>query len=216
MTSSIFKIIFTTCAASRNCCFLLCRVSMTFCSRMSLVPRIMQSTPSRGFDSCNWAVLTFARVSMGESPEFSASAIGMPSRASANARQAYCSNPTTESAALLTARAAAISGAPPPYTTRLSRTRLRTMQRASWMLRLISSIIILLPPRTKMVTAFELEHCSTNNILSLVVPKPTSRTRPALPNFSGVSSVNRGTMRPPVAMATSSSSTPPTQRTAGS
>mmetsp|Transcript_10903 Transcript_10903/g.40355 ORF Transcript_10903/g.40355 Transcript_10903/m.40355 type:complete len:274 (-) Transcript_10903:322-1143(-) len=53
-------------------------------------------------------------------------------------------------------------------------------------------------------------------IRSLVVPKLTSRTFPARPSFSAVSSWNRGTIRPPVAIAKSSSSTPPTHRIAGS
>ena len=47
----------------------------------------------------------------------------------------------TESAAFDTAMAQAISGAPPPQTIRLSRTRLRTTQMASWILRLASSTI---------------------------------------------------------------------------
>ena len=41
------------------------------------------------------------------------------------------------------------------------------------------------------------------SILSLVVPNEISFTRPAKPSFSAVSSENRGTMRPPVAMAIS-------------
>lgn len=57
----------------------------------------------------------------------------------------------------------------------------------------------------KMVTALEFLHCSITSILSLVVPKEISRTSPAKPNFSGVSSEKRGTMRPPVAMAISCS-----------
>mmetsp|Transcript_1725 Transcript_1725/g.6979 ORF Transcript_1725/g.6979 Transcript_1725/m.6979 type:complete len:307 (-) Transcript_1725:339-1259(-) len=87
---------------------------------------------------------------------------------------------------------------------------------ASWRERLVSSIIILLPPRTKTVTALDAAHSSMTTILSLVVPNETSLTEPAEPSFSGVSSWNLGTMRPPVAMARSSSSTPPTQRMAGS
>lgn len=47
----------------------------------------------------------------------------------------------TLSAASLTARAQAISEAPPPYTTRLSLTRLRITQRASWRARFASSTI---------------------------------------------------------------------------
>mmetsp|Transcript_41267 Transcript_41267/g.69060 ORF Transcript_41267/g.69060 Transcript_41267/m.69060 type:complete len:315 (+) Transcript_41267:623-1567(+) len=152
---------------------------------------------------------------MGGRPEFSASARGMASSASANARKAYCSTPGTLSAAASTASEHAISADPPPNTTWLLRMRLRATQMASWRLRLVSSIIILLPPRTKMVTAFEFKQCSMYSMRSFVLPNATSRTVPALPNFSGVSSWKRGTMRPPVAMAISSSSTPPTQRTAG-
>lgn len=47
----------------------------------------------------------------------------------------------TSSARLETAILAQISAAPPPYTTRLSRTRLRTTQRASCSARLASSMI---------------------------------------------------------------------------
>mmetsp|Transcript_13560 Transcript_13560/g.37522 ORF Transcript_13560/g.37522 Transcript_13560/m.37522 type:complete len:201 (-) Transcript_13560:557-1159(-) len=90
------------------------------------------------------------------------------------------------------------------------------MQSASCMDRLISSMIILLPPRTRMVTALLLAQSSMKIILSLDVPNDTSRTRPAVPSFSGASSLKRGTMRAPHAMASSSISTPPTQRTAGS
>mmetsp|Transcript_35118 Transcript_35118/g.89761 ORF Transcript_35118/g.89761 Transcript_35118/m.89761 type:complete len:209 (-) Transcript_35118:679-1305(-) len=115
----------------------------------------------------------------------------------------------------MTAMLHEVSAAPPPYTMRLSCTRLRTMHSASWIERLISSMIILLPPRTKMVTALLLEQSSMNSILSLVVPNDTSRTRPADPSFSAASSLNLGTMRAPEAMARSSISTPPTHRTAG-
>ena len=52
-----------------------------------------------------------------------------------------------------------------------------------------------------MVTARVLAHSSITIILSRVVPKVTSRTIPAFPNFSGDKSSNRGTMRPSVAMA---------------
>jgi len=62
---------------------------------------------------------------------------------------------------------------------------------------------ILFPPLIKMVTALELWHFSMINMQSLVVPKDSSRTTPALPSFSLVSSSNRGTIRPPVAMAIS-------------
>ena len=191
-----------------------------------------------------------------------------------------------------TAREQEISAEPPPYTMALSRTRLRATQRASCRLRLTSSRIILLPPRTKMVTARLLGQFSITSMRSFVVPNASSRTTPALhamsfvtqlagyrtgsayalycghaamrlprhfkvdstegpmlsyvalvsqpvysqgtmyssssrrwpagdvghaclPSLSGASSEKRGTMRAPVAMASSSSSTPPTQRTAG-
>lgn len=67
-----------------------------------------------------------------------------------------------------------------------------------------------LPPRTKIVTALEFEHSSITSIRSLVVPNTSSRTRPAQPNFSGLSSSKRGTIRPPVAIAINSISGPPT------
>mmetsp|Transcript_3766 Transcript_3766/g.9399 ORF Transcript_3766/g.9399 Transcript_3766/m.9399 type:complete len:249 (-) Transcript_3766:553-1299(-) len=67
-----------------------------------------------------------------------------------------------------------------------------------------------------MVTALECGQSSMTSTRSLVVPKPISFTLPALPSLSELSSLKRGTMRPPVAMAISSISTPPTQRTAGS
>lgn len=92
----------------------------------------------------------------------------------------------------------------------LTCTKLLTTQRASCKLLLASATNIWLPPRTKMVTARELEQCSMTSILSLVVPKDISLTRPAWPNFSGLNSSNLGTMRPPVAMAMSSISGPPT------
>lgn len=55
----------------------------------------------------------------------------------------------------------------------------------------------------KMVTAREFWHSSITNIRSFVVPNVSSRTMPALPNFSAVSSEKRGTIRPPVAIAMS-------------
>mmetsp|Transcript_27334 Transcript_27334/g.69558 ORF Transcript_27334/g.69558 Transcript_27334/m.69558 type:complete len:335 (+) Transcript_27334:600-1604(+) len=152
---------------------------------------------------------------MGGSPLFSASAMGTDSSASANAFIAYCSTPTTVLAASSTASAQLISAEPPPYTIALSRTRLRATHSASCSERLISSSTILLPPRTKMVTALRLGQPSTTSILSLVVPKDTSFTLPAKPSLSWLSSWKRGTMRAPVAMASSSISTPPTHRTAG-
>lgn len=65
------------------------------------------------------------------------------------------------------------------------------------------NITILFPPRIKIVTAFEFLHSSITNILSLVVPKQSSRTSPAYPSLSAVNSSNLGTIRPPVAMAMS-------------
>jgi hypothetical protein len=93
--------------------------------------------------------------------------------------------------------------------------KLRATHMASCSDRLASSMIILLPPRTNTVTALELAHSSITSMWSLVVPNPISRTFPAWPSLADDSSENRGTMRPPVAMAISSSSTPPTHRTAG-
>ena len=60
---------------------------------------------------------------------------------------------------------------------------------------------ILLEPRTKMVTARVFGHSSMTSILSLVVPKVSSRTMPAEPSFLVVRSSNRGTIRPSVANA---------------
>lgn len=64
-------------------------------------------------------------------------------------------------------------------------------------------LTILFPPLMKMVTALEFLHFSITSILSFVVPNEISRTTPAKPSFSEVSSENRGTIRPPVAMAIS-------------
>ena len=69
---------------------------------------------------------------------------------------------------------------------------------------------ILVPPLRKIVTAFEFLHFSITSIRSLVVPNVISRTIPALPSLSAVSSWKRGTIRPPVAIAMSSISGPPT------
>lgn len=65
----------------------------------------------------------------------------------------------------------------------------------------LACLTILLPPRMKIVTALELWQSSITSILSLVVPNDSSRTMPALPSLSAVSSLNRGTIRPPVAIA---------------
>lgn len=62
-------------------------------------------------------------------------------------------------------------------------------------------LTILLPPRMKMVTALVFLHSWITSMRSFVVPKEISFTKPAVPSFSGVSSQNLGTMRPPVAMA---------------
>mmetsp|Transcript_73368 Transcript_73368/g.122582 ORF Transcript_73368/g.122582 Transcript_73368/m.122582 type:complete len:325 (-) Transcript_73368:450-1424(-) len=153
---------------------------------------------------------------MGCRPEFSASAHGVCSSASAKARIAYCSSVPTLSASSETLSEHAISAAPPPYTMRLSRMRLRTTQMASCSERFASSRIILLPPRQKTVTALELGQSSMTIMRSLVVPKDSSCTCPAVPSFSGDSSEKRGTILALHAIAMSSSSTPPTQRTAGS
>ena len=56
-----------------------------------LVPVPRQSMPNVGSVSLTCWAFTLATVSMGLSPEFSARAIGMASRESANARMAYCS-----------------------------------------------------------------------------------------------------------------------------
>lgn len=58
-----------------------------------LLPVNMQSTPSRVFFSLTCRDLIDARVSIGFKPEFSANVSGTASRASANARMAYCSMP---------------------------------------------------------------------------------------------------------------------------
>ncbi len=60
---------------------------------LPLLPVCMQSTPNLAFFSLACRDLMLARVSMGLRPEFSASAIGTASRASAKARMAYCSRP---------------------------------------------------------------------------------------------------------------------------
>eukprot|EP01139_Manchomonas_bermudensis_P019020 Amastigsp_a676308_541.p4 type:complete len:104 gc:universal Amastigsp_a676308_541:388-699(+) len=99
--------------------------------------------------------------------------------------------------------------------TSLKRTRLRATQSASWIERSVSLTITLLPPRTKIVTAFLFGQFSTTSIRSFVVPNESSRTVPARPSLAADRSENRGTMQPPVAIARSSISTPPTQRTAG-
>jgi len=51
------------------------------------------------------------------------------------------------------------------------------------------------------VTAREFSHFSITKILSFDVPKETSLTKPAFPSFSEETSLNLGTIRPPVAIA---------------
>merc|ERR1719175_596940 len=213
--SSILRIILTSWVASWIWDFLLWRVSITLCSFMSQVPISMQFTPRAGLLSDTCLLLMSVRVRIGSRPQFSARASGTDSRASANARKAYCSIVLMLSASLETAIAQEISAAPPPYTTRLSLTRFLTTQSASCIDLFASSTIILVPPRRKMVTALELAHSSITSILSFVVPKLISRTLPAVPSLSELNSENLGTILPPVAMAISSISGPPTHRTAG-
>mmetsp|Transcript_54354 Transcript_54354/g.123918 ORF Transcript_54354/g.123918 Transcript_54354/m.123918 type:complete len:252 (-) Transcript_54354:863-1618(-) len=215
ITSSILRIIFTTCVARRSCCCFPIKVSNTSCSFMSLVPLLLQSIPRWGLFSVTWRDLTAESWVMGDMPLFSARAIGMSSSASAKARRAYCSVPVTWSASLAMALEQAISAAPPPYTMRFDLMRFRTTHMASCSDRFASSTIMEFPPRTRTVTADELAQSSMTSMRSLRVPNATSRTVPALPSLSWESSLNLGTILPPVAMAMSSSSTPPTHRTAG-
>ena len=102
-------------------------------SNSPLLPVCMQSTPNLELFSLACRDLMLARVSMGLRPEFSASAIGTQSSASANERNAYCSRPglcccvrtylvttipnrvaSTLTAASSTASEQATSAAPPP------------------------------------------------------------------------------------------------------
>ena len=214
--SSILSIILTSCVARLSCCFFPIRVSIIFIAFMSLDPFPRQSIPrlKRPFSIC--CDLTCATDSIGLYPEFSARAMGMESSASAKALTAYCSSVDTLSASSATAMEQAISQAPPPYTTLSSLTRFLTTHRASCMLLFASSMIILFPPRRKMVTAFVFWHSSITSIRSFVVPKYNSLTSPAFPSLADVSSENLGTILPPVAMAISSISGPPTHLTAGS
>ena len=66
-------------------------VSVDSNTHIPFVPFCKQSMPRAVFSSVTCCDLTSASVLIGLSPEFSASAIGMDSRASANARIAYCS-----------------------------------------------------------------------------------------------------------------------------
>mmetsp|Transcript_105451 Transcript_105451/g.264012 ORF Transcript_105451/g.264012 Transcript_105451/m.264012 type:complete len:207 (-) Transcript_105451:957-1577(-) len=175
----------------------------------------MQSTPCQGLEVLCCFAFIAAISPMALKPLFSARAIGITSSALANARMLYWSSVCSLSEAAVTAKEAAISLAPPPGTTRGSRMRFLTQQFASCRHRFASSTTIWLPPRTRTVTALEFAQSSMTSIWSLVVPKVSSLTVPALPNFSGFSSSNLGTMRPPVAIAMSSNSTPPTHLTAG-
>jgi len=52
------------------------------------------------------------------------------------------------------------------------------------------ALTIRLPPLMKIVTAREFLHSSITSILSFVVPNVSSRTMPAVPNFSAVRSLN--------------------------
>jgi hypothetical protein len=127
-----------------------------------LFPLLKQSIPNRELPSWTCRLFTSVRVSIGERPLFSAKARGTASSAAENARIAYCSivgiyemswlemgvtkeqqgtSARTSSAALATAIEQLISAAPPPYTTRLSTTRLRTTQIASCKARFASSTI---------------------------------------------------------------------------
>jgi hypothetical protein len=81
---------------------------------LPLLPVCIQSTPNLEFFSFTCLDLIAAKVSIGESPEFSANAIGIASSASAKARIAYCSSPGLLTAASSTASEQAISAAPPP------------------------------------------------------------------------------------------------------
>lgn len=105
------------------------------------VPRFRQSTPNVGLFSANCAALILAKAFTGERPEFSASAIGTASSASANARKAYCSKVLILLAFSAQARAQEISGAPPPYKIFSFLITLRTVHNASWIARFASSMI---------------------------------------------------------------------------
>ena len=74
----------------------------------------MQSMPKAGLFSESCLALISARELTGDIPEFSARAIGIASRASENARKAYCSKVLILSAAAAHAKAQEISEAPPP------------------------------------------------------------------------------------------------------
>lgn len=59
-----------------------------------------------------------------------------------------------------------------------------------WLNNINACLTILFPPLMKIVTARVFLQSSITNILSLVVPKVTSRTMPAVPSFSAVRSAN--------------------------
>ena len=63
-----------------------------------------------------------------------------------------------------------------------------TTHKASCIDLFASSMIILVPPLRKIVTALEFAHSSMTSILSLVVPKLNSLTSPAVPSLSEESS----------------------------
>lgn len=91
ITSSILRIIFTTWVANWSCPFFDNKVSNTFCSFMSVQPLLVQSMPWYGW--LDYACIDFDwdKALSELSPEFSAKAIGICYKASANARTAYCS-----------------------------------------------------------------------------------------------------------------------------
>ena len=216
MTSSIFKIIFTTWVANCNWPFFDNRVSNIFWSFMFVSSFDIQSIPKNGFFVSACLAFDCERAFNGFKPEFSARDMGICSRASANALTAYCSVESMVLAWLWIAKLQAISEAPPPQTILLHLIRVVTTHKASWRDLVASSTIILDPPRIKTVTALQFEHSSTTSIFSSPVPKWSSLILPAFPNFSAVTSSNLGMILAPVAIATSSMSTPPTHLTAGS
>lgn len=81
-------------------------------------------------------------ASIGLSPELSAKAVGMASKASANALTAYYSISGISSAFYLTANEQAISEAPPPHTIELVLIRFLTTHMASCIDLIASSTII--------------------------------------------------------------------------
>ncbi len=164
MTSSILRIILTTWVASCNCPFFDNNVSKTLCYFMLVTPFPIQSTPWNGSFFSVWSDLAVDRDLRAFIPAFSARAIGICYKASANALMAYCSVESILSAYLWTAKLAAISADPPPYTILLHLIKVETTQRASWIDLWAYWTIIFEPPLTKMVTALELAHSSITSI----------------------------------------------------